>query len=377
MQEENSLKSLVTDIGGEVHKKIGFAILGLGELTETQLLPAFEKCKYAEPVALISDDNDKANELAKKYNIDRASVYSYENFDAIADNESIEVVYIVLPNSMHKDFTIRSAKAFKHVLCEKPMATSVSEAEEMINACRKADRKLMIAYRVQLEPHHKVIKEWIKQHVFGKVKAIECFNGEYVDDASQWRFKKSLAGGGVLMDLGIYCINTLRYLMDNEPVWVSANMYATPGDERFKEVEETILFQMAFDDGTVASCGASYSLNYQRYRCFTQEKNWFGMDPAFAYNDLKIEISATNNGKEFPLPVVKESDQFVLVMDHMAECILRNKIPKTPGEEGLKDQFVMEAIYRSAKQKKVIYLKEIMNEYLQSDEYRQARSSSL
>lgn len=373
MQEEN----LITGKDNVIHKKIGFAILGLGELTETQLLPAFENCNYAELVALISDDNDKANELAKKYNIDKTNIYSYENFDAIAGNERIDVVYIVLPNSLHKDYTIRSAKALKHVLCEKPMATSVSEADEMINACRKADRKLMIAYRIQLEPHNEVIREWIKNNVFGKVKAIECFNGGYVDDASQWRFKKSLAGGGVLMDLGIYCVNTLRYLLGKEPVWVSANMYATPGDERFKEVEEIILFQMAFDDGIVASCGASYSLNYQRYRCFTEEKIWFGMDPAFAYKDLKIEISATNDGKEFPLPVVKEKDQFVLVIDHMAECILKNKIPKTPGEEGLKDQLIIEAVYRSATQKKVVYLKDIMNEYLQSTMHPQARASSL
>jgi predicted dehydrogenase len=373
MEEEN----LATGKAPEVHKKVGFAILGVGELTESQLLPAFEKCKYAELAALITDDRDKAHELAKKYNIEQANIYSYDNFDAIADNERIDVVYIVLPNSMHKDYTIRSAKALKHVLCEKPMATSVSEAEEMINACRKADRKLMIAYRIQLEPHNEVVREWIKNHVFGKVKAIECFNGQYVDDASQWRFKKSLAGGGVLMDLGIYCINTIRYLLGKEPLWVSANMYATPGDERFKEVEEVILFQMAFDDGIVASCGASYSFNYQRYRCFAEEKIWFGMDPAFAYKDLKIEISPTNNGKEFPLPVVKEEDQFVLVIDHMAECILKNKTPKTSGEEGLKDQLIIEAVYRSATQKKVIYLKDVVNEYLQSARHPHSRSSSL
>jgi predicted dehydrogenase len=190
MQEENSLKSSVTYIPLEVHKKVGFAILGLGELTETQLLPAFEKCKYAEPVALISDDIDKANELAKKYSIQEASVYSYDNFDSIADNDQIDVIYIVVPNALHKDFTIRSANAGKHVLCEKPMATSISEAKAMIDACKKADRKLMIAYRIQYEPHHQLMKEWMKNNIFGKVKIIECFNGGYVDDASQWRFKK-------------------------------------------------------------------------------------------------------------------------------------------------------------------------------------------
>jgi len=360
MQQENSLKSSVSYLPLEVHKKVGFAVLGLGELTETQLLPAFEKCEYAEPVALISEDTDKANELAKKYCIHNASVYSYDNFDSIANNDRVDVIYIVLPNALHKDFTIRSANAGKHVLCEKPMATSISDAEAMIDACKKADRKLMIAYRIQYEPHHQLMQEWMKNDVFGKVKIIECFNGEYVDDASQWRFKKSLAGGGVLMDLGIYCINTLRYLTGKEPLWVSANINSTPEDNRFKEVEETVLFQMAFDEDTVATCGTSYSLNYQRYRCFTKDKNWFGMEPAFAYNDLKMEISLDNNGEKFPLPLIKESNQFVQVIDHMAECILKNREPKTPGEEGLKDQYVIDAIYESARQKKVVYLKDIM-----------------
>jgi predicted dehydrogenase len=257
------------------------------------------------------------------------------------------------------------------------MATSISDAEAMIDACKKADRKLMIAYRIQYEPHHQLMQEWMKNDVFGKVKIIECFNGEYVDDASQWRFKKSLAGGGVLMDLGIYCINTLRYLTGKEPLWVSANINSTPEDNRFKEVEETVLFQMAFDDDTVATCGTSYSLNYQRYRCFTEDKNWFGMEPAFAYNDLKMEISLDNNGKKFPLPVIKESNQFVQVMDHMAECILKNREPKTPGEEGLKDQYVIDAIYESARQKKVVYLKDIMEHRLLQEERCHLRSSSL
>ncbi|QEC66685.1 Gfo/Idh/MocA family oxidoreductase [Panacibacter ginsenosidivorans] len=341
-----------------MHKKIGFAILGLGELTETQLLPAFEKCRYAEPVALVSDDTYKANELAEKYNLRKSCVYSYDNFDEIGKNPAVDVVYIVLPNVMHKDFTIRSAKAGKHVLCEKPMATNISDAKMMIDACKNANRKLMIAYRIQHEPHNRVIKEWIDNDVFGRVKVIECFNGEYIDDASQWRFKQSLAGGGALMDLGIYCINTIRFLTGNEPVWVAANMYSTPGDKRFKEVEETILFQMGFEDGIIASCAASYSLNYQRYRCFTNN-TWFGMDPAFAYSDLKIEVSKTNDGKDSPLPVVKQENQFVLVMDHMAECILNDKSLATPGEEGLKDQYVIAAIYKSAKQKKVIFLNEI------------------
>lgn len=345
------------------HKKVGFAIVGLGELTETQLLPAFEKCKLAQPTALVSDDNGKLKELSEKYNI--ISTYSYDDLDSIEKDPHVDVVYIVLPNAMHKEFTIRSAIAKKHVLCEKPMATNVADAQEMIDICKNENKKLMIAYRVQYEPHNQLIKNWVQNKVFGETKIIECFNGEFVDDPSQWRFRKELSGGGVLMDLGIYCINTIRFLTENEPQWVFANMHRTPGDERFKEVEETILFQLGFQDGLLASCGASYSTDsYQRYRCFTNAKKWFGMNPAFSYNNLKIEMPPAENGKPFPLPAVEDADQFALIMDHMAECVLNDKQPNTPGEEGLKDHYIIEALYKSAKEKRVVMLEEIKKNYL-------------
>lgn len=337
-------------------RQVGFAIIGIGELTESQLLPAFEHCPAARVTALVSDDLEKIKPLAEKYGIPEDSLYSYDDFDRIADNEDVDVVYIVLPNALHKEYTIRAAKAGKHILCEKPMASSVEEAGAMIEACKKYDKKLMVAYRIQYEPHHKVIKEWVKNDVFGKVKIIEAFNSENIDDPTQWRFKREMAGGGVLMDLGIYCVNTIRYLKGAEPIWVSANTYSTPGDERFEEVEETMLFQLGFADGTVATCGSSYGVhNTQRYRCFTAGNAWFGMDPAFSYDGLNIEISAIE-GKPFPVPDVISENQFSLLINHMADCVLHNKEPDTPGAEGLKDHVVMKALYESAKSLKRVQL---------------------
>ncbi|CAN5774172.1 hypothetical protein BH10BAC2_BH10BAC2_39790 [soil metagenome] len=199
-------------------KKVGFALIGMVELKKSQLLPAFEHCVFAKPTALVGDDIREMKKLAAKYNIPENSVYSYENFDAIKYNKAVDAVYIVLPNSLHKTFAIRAAKAGKHVLCEKPMSVNVKDAEVMIDVCRKKNRKLMVAYRIHYEPHHQLMRNWVQKEIFGKVKMLETFNGEYIDDASQWRFKKDLAGGGVLMDLGIYCINTMRFLKGNEPV---------------------------------------------------------------------------------------------------------------------------------------------------------------
>lgn len=340
-----------------LYRKAGIAIAGIGELTESQLLPAFAESRYTRPVGLISDDETKLIKTGAKYGIEKKSLYTYENFDNIINNTEIDGVYIVLPNSKHKEFATRAAKAGKHVLCEKPMAMSAKEAQEMIDICREEKRLLMVAYRIQYEPHNQLIKEWVQNNVFGKVKLIECLNAEYIDDASQWRFKKALAGGGVLMDLGIYCVNTIRYITGLEPLWVSANTYSSANDDRFKEVEETVLFQMGLPGGTLATCGTSYGIyGAQKYRCYTEKDAWFGVDPAFAYKDLKIEISTSLNGENFPLPVIKQENQFAAILDHFGYCILNNQVPNTPGEEGLRDHLVMEAIYRSATQQRVIYL---------------------
>jgi predicted dehydrogenase len=334
-------------------KKAGFAIIGIGKLTESQLLPAFKYCEHAKPAALVGGDTEKMQKLARQYGINEKNIYSYETFDSIRLNREVDAVYIVLPNSMHKEFTVRAAEAGKHILCEKPMSVNITDAKAMIEVCKRESRKLMIAYRIQYEPHHRLMKEWVRNDVFGKVKMIESFNGEYIGDPSQWRFKKSLSGGGALVDLGIYCINTVRFLKGEEPVWVFANTYSTADDDRFKEVEEAVAFELGFADGTFAVCSTSYSTHKcQRYRCFTHNA-WFGMDPAFPYQDLKIEIS-TKEDDQFPVPVITPKNQFALMMDHMAKCILEDTAPDTPGEEGLKDQLIIDAIYKSAKEKKIV-----------------------
>ena len=184
-------------------KKIGIAIVGIGNLTLGQILPAFGHCQYIKPVALVSGDADKAGKVARQYNIPEKNLYTYENFDDIRNNAEIDAVYIVLPNNMHAEFTIRAAKAGKHVLCEKPMANSVKECEEMIEACKKAERKLMIAYRIQYEPNNTQCREWVQQNTFGKVRLLELYNGQNVAPG-QWRLQKSLSGGGPMVDVGIY-----------------------------------------------------------------------------------------------------------------------------------------------------------------------------
>lgn len=342
-------------------KRVGYALVGLGHLTLDELMPAFGACKYSKPVALVSGDAAKAAKVAQQYGINPKSIYNYQNFDTIKNNPEIDVVYIVLPNGMHEEFTIRAAQAGKHVLCEKPMANTSAQAQRMIDACKKADRKLMVAYRIQYEPMNRQIMKWTREKKWGKVKVIEMYNGQNENDPAHWRMKKALAGGGSLPDIGIYCLNTARFLTGEEPEWVSANIYSDPTDPRFKEVEDTVLFQMGFPSGTVVNAGTSYSVhNSKRYRCLAGNGGWFGMDPAFTYRDLKMEVSEVRDNQEWKEnPGIPEKNQFALEMDHMSLCVLNNQQPYTPGEEGLQDHKIMEAIYRSAQEKKVITLDKI------------------
>jgi predicted dehydrogenase len=351
LEDPSEQDQAVSSVMMPADRRIGYAIVGLGNLSLGQILPAFAASKYCKPVALVSGSPDKARKIAMQYGIPIKNLYNYQNFEQIRNNAEIDAVYIVLPNSMHEEFVIRAAGAGKHVLCEKPMTTSAKAAARMIDACKSAGKKLMIAYRIQYEPNNRLAMQYTRRQHFGKVKVIEMVNMQHVGDPGQWRLHKQLSGGGSLPDIGLYCLNTSRYLLGEEPHTVLATTYSTPGDERFKEVEESVIWQMHFPGGARVSALCSYGVHQsRRYRCYADKGGWFGMDPAFDYEHLKFEASQAQGKQEVRLaPTIKEQKQFALEMDHFARCILENKQPFTPGEEGLQDQKIMEAIYASAR----------------------------
>jgi predicted dehydrogenase len=345
----------------ELSQRLGYCIVGLGHLTLGEIMPAFAKSKYSRPMALVSGDPAKAAKVAAQYGISPKNIYSYQNFDNIKDNKEIDIVYIVLPNSMHEEYTIRAARAGKHVLCEKPMATSPQSAQRMIDACSGAGKKLMIAYRIQYEPMNKMVMQWTRDNEFGKVKVIESWNSQNTGDPTQWRLKKALSGGGPLPDMGIYNLNTTRYILGEEPDWVYGQAFTTPGDKRFREVEETMLFQFGFPSGVIANAGTSYGVHEtRRYRCLTDKGASYGMEPSFSYRGLKLDLSQAQGMQERKQQIVLgEKDQFALEMDHMTWCVLKDLKPFTPGEEGLQDMKIIEAIYRSASEGKPVKLETI------------------
>ncbi len=341
-------------------QRVGFAVVGLGHLTLNQILPAFGECKRAKLTALVSGDRAKASQVASEYGVPASSVYDYTMYDQIKNNPDVDVIYIVLPNAMHEEYTVRGAQAGKHILSEKPMAANVQQAQRMIEACHVAQVKLMIAYRIQYEPHNALAKQWVRDKQFGTVKVIEAVNGQNQGDPNQWRQKKALAGGGSLPDVGLYDLNTTRYLLGEEPYEVFGTTYSTPGDPRFREVEETVLWQMRFPSGVLFNGTTGYGFHESRRYRVLAERAWFGLDPAFSYNNLRMELSQAQGLAEYrQSPSLDPKNQFALEMDHMAECVRQNKTPYTPGEEGLQDHRIMAAIYESAHSGKAVRLPRI------------------
>lgn len=340
----------------EAHKT-GYAVVGLGHLTLGEILPALKASKRCRIAALVSGDSEKLSRTAAMYGISEDALYSYDNFDDIVNNPQVDAVYIVLPNSMHKEFTIRAAKAGKHVLCEKPMAVSSAECEEMIAVCRKHKVKLMIAYRIQYEPYNTYVKEQIKKGTLGKIKFVEAQNGQKSGNPAHWRYRKALAGGGALPDIGLYCLNTTRFILDAEPEEVFATVYSNPDDPHFKEVEENAVWQMRFPDNLVVQCSTHYqTYETKRYRVLGSE-SWLDLDNAYAYVGQKLKHGKEEENKAINQIDIEHVNQFAQEMDYFSLCITDGLQPYTPGEVGLQDQLIMEAIYESAAANKPVSLK--------------------
>ncbi|AMR33842.1 glucose-fructose oxidoreductase [Mucilaginibacter sp. PAMC 26640] len=322
-------------------KKMGIALVGLGSYSGGQLAPALQHTKNCYLAGIVTGTPQKAEAWSKKYNIPQKNIYNYQTFDQIAHNPAIDIVYIVLPVSMHKEYTIRAAKAGKHVICEKPMALNAADCREMIAACKNAKRLLSIGYRLHFEPHSQEVMRLGQKKVFGKVVKIDTGNGfVYGGDPNAWRLKKALSGGGALMDMGIYSIQGSRYTLGEEPVAVKATQQKTR-PELFKEVDETIFWELKFPGGAKVNGKSSYNNNWS-YLHATAENGHFELEPAFGYGGLDGKV----NGKPMNIP---NNIQQAAQMDDFATCVMLNKQSRVPGEEGEKDMKVVDAIYRSLK----------------------------
>ncbi len=272
-------------------------LVGLGDLALKQILPAFGSCKYSKPVALVSGDATKAGRVADQYGIKNSAIYNYRNYDDLAKNPDVQAIYIVLPNSMHREFTERGAKAGKHILCEKPMATSAKDCERMIAACAQASVKLMIAYRQQYEPMNRAIVKMVKEGKLGTLRSFVASNSQNQGDPAQWRQKLALAGGGCLPDVGIYCLNAARFLTGQEPEEVWGTTFQPKDDSRFTEVEATCSFTLRFPSGLIASCNTGYAAHRSQFLRLEGANAWAELSPAFGYSGIKLRLNRLEDGR--------------------------------------------------------------------------------
>jgi predicted dehydrogenase len=317
--------------------KLGIALVGLGNYSEKELAPALQETAHCYLAGIVSGSPEKIEHWKGKYNLPDDACYTYENFDSIRDNKAIDIVYIVLPNALHADWVVRAAQAGKHVICEKPMALSVADCDRMIAACKNAGKILSVGYRLHFEPHHREVMQLGQQKSMGSITDIEADHGLHYPQG--WRLDKTLAGGGPLMDVGIYCVQAVRYATGLEPIAVTAQEGFKHDAETFSSVEESIAWQMEMPGGIVAKCTSTYSEKTNRLRVVA-EKGWLELAPAFSYRGLKGKTAAG----EMDLPEVAQQ---AAQMDDFAQCIKENRPTSVPGEEGRQDVKILQAIYQA------------------------------
>jgi predicted dehydrogenase len=330
----------------KTEKTVGFAVVGLGAIAEGAVLPAFRNSKRARLVALISRDKRKAEKLARKFGA--AAAYGTEEFGACLANPEVAAVYLATPQSEHSSAAIAAARAGKHVLCEKPLAVTSGQSAEMVRVCEECGVQLMTAYRKYYEPSALYLKKLIQRGKLGKIDVINTsFSELHVAGRSiAWLLDSKVAGGGPLMDLGVYCVNTSRWLAEEDPIEVSAHAWKKD-TERFRDVEEGISFRMHFASGLVVQGTSTYSSAISSFVFVQGTKGWACLTPAFPFDEER-RLMGKSGGKWFEKKF-KVVDEFAPELDALAGAILTKKRVAADGRQGHRDMLILEAIYASAR----------------------------
>lgn len=319
-------------------KKLGVALVGLGYYSTHLLAPALQKTGFCELRGIVTGSPEKIPEWQKKYGIKDSNVYNYENMHEVVNNDDIDVIYIVLPNALHAKYSIIAANAGKHVWCEKPMAPTAEECQQIIDACNKNGVKLSIGYRMQHEKNTQTIMKWADTKPFGKIRELEAAAGFNGSDLG-WRLEKEM-GGGAMYDMGVYSLNAARYSTGMEPIAVTAT-HSTRRPEMFDEVDETTNFTLEFPDGIIANCSTSFGKNMNNLE-INCENGWYYLRPFQSYSGVKGKASDGTILEPFG------KNQQAVQMDDDALAIINDKPVLVPGREGMRDIVILEKIYESA-----------------------------
>lgn len=322
-------------------KKVRYAVVGLGHIAQVAVLPAFAHATNSALAALITADPTKEKKLSAKYGV---PAFHYDDFEQAVEEQEIDAVYIALPNTQHRTFTERAARAGVHVLCEKPMATTEKDCRAMIAACEKADVRLMIAYRLHFTPAHLQAIALARSGKLGDLRFFSSIFGMQVKADNIRTDPKD--GGGPLRDLGVYCINAARYLFGAEPVEVRATTASKRGDKRFAKVEEMASGLLRFPGERVAQFTCSFGSGNVASLELVGTKGMLRIEPAYEYaGQLKWSLTVNDKRQEKTFPA---GDQFAPELIHFSDCVLKGKCPEPDGYEGLADVRIIEAIFKSA-----------------------------
>jgi glucose-fructose oxidoreductase len=322
--------------------RLGVALVGLGYYSTDLLAPALQQTKNCYLAGIVTGTPSKAEAWKKKYNLPDKNIYNYSNFDQIANNPDIDVVYVVLPPSMHREYVVRAANAGKHVWCEKPMAITVQECQAMIDACRKNKKTLSIGYRLQHEPNTQEYRRIVQKKLIGNVQKVSCGAGYREGRTDHWKQKKEM-GGGVLYDMGVYSIQGARMGAGMEPIAIASAKTSTTRPEVYKNgLDETAVATLEFPGGVLADIKTSFAENIN-YLDITCQKGEIKVSPYQAYAGVKATSPLGEINHPYQVPW-QQANQ----MDDDALAIMQNKPLLVPGEEGLRDIRIVQAIYKSA-----------------------------
>ncbi len=330
-------------------ERLGWAVVGIGSFALNHVIPAITRSQTCKLTALVSGNAEKAARVAANYGVPDAAIYGYDNFDAIANDDSIDIVYIVLPNGLHAEYTIKALQAGKHVMCEKPMANTVQECRDMIAAADEADRKLMIAYRAHFEPHNQRALQMKQEGAFGDVKMLLGHTMRTLDlsrPRDEWRALSDLAGGGSMMDIGIYALNGALYFLEETPTMLAASISNPPDDVRFREVEDMLTVQLRFGSGALANLATSYTMNENRIQLLGTDGSGL-LDPATSYSGNELVATGPDGSRTVSVGQTSAT-QFTGEIDHFSRAVLEDLEPRTPGAMGLRDVALIKAMYASA-----------------------------
>ena len=336
------------------NSKVGFAVVGLGAIAQGSVLPAFRNAKKAKLVALVSREKRKAEKLGRRFKA--KACYAAEEFADCLANPEVEAVYLATPQSEHLSATIAAARAGKHVLCEKPLALNAAQSAEMVRVCEQHGVQLMTAYRKYYEPSTLYLKKLIHSGQLGKIDVIHtAFHELHVAGRSlPWLLEARTAGGGPLMDLGVYCVNTSRWLVGQDPVEVSAYSWKKDAT-RFRDVEEGISFRMHFASGLVVQGSSTYSSVLSSFLFVQAGHGWACLAPAFPFDEerrLTGEIAGKWFERKFEL-----MDEFAPELDAFATAVRTGKTVEPDGRQGHRDMLILGAIYESAEKKEPVVIR--------------------